>query len=123
MNKDKVYVVFRKSGRVMDFRSGTGTHSESKSVYLSILEEVAREQMSGGSDYDRPDKLFLNGECVVPERLSDLAWNYHADLRAAQYAARKKANQLHEPEWLPEEERSVFDATARGPVWKSEKVR
>jgi len=101
----KTYVVMRKSGRVMMFRGGLGadaTHSQGP--YFSILETIATELMSAGSDYDPPEKLFLNGKVVVDCGLDSLAYDYQRDKVAAREAASNAVANIHTPAWAPDDE-------------------
>lgn len=100
------YVVMRKSGRVMTLGSGMGASVHSEGSYLHILDKIASEHNSAGSNYDPPEKLFLNGKCVVESRLAHLAWEYDRDLVAAKTAAVREVQNLHTPSWRPDSERA-----------------
>lgn len=118
--KVKHWVVMRRSGAVMDLSRGMG--SEPTNTYLGILERCATEQQSAGSNYDAPDKLFLNGVCVVDGGLSDMAWRYQDDRNASAHAAIVAVRAEHVPDWIPEDEASLW----RGhhvAVWRVEKLK
>ncbi len=104
MAEEKVYVVIRKSGHVMNFGSGATCSS---GPYLAILSIIAAEMNSAGSNYDPPEKLFLNGACVVDKRLSDLAFNYGRDQADARAAAQREVENIHTPGWAPDDERAL----------------
>lgn len=119
-DKPKNWVVMRRSGQTMDLSRGMG--NKPTDTYLGILERIATEQSSAGSNYDSPDKLFLNGVCVVDGGLSSIAWRYQDDRNAAQHAATVAVRAEHVPEWIPEDEAEVW----RGhhvAEWRVEKVR
>lgn len=100
----KLYVVMRRSGAIMRFASGLGSDGNSHAgPYTLILDAIANEHASAGGDYDRPERLFLNGELVVPRGLTDLAWEYQRDAVAARETARRAVNDLHRPAWLTDE--------------------
>ncbi len=99
------YLVMRRSGSVMMFSSGLGGSSgQSEGPYLHILGVVATEMQSAGSDWDAPDKLFLNGNLMVERGLTDLAWKYRTDEVDARDAALRKVRNMHMPNWLPDDE-------------------
>jgi hypothetical protein len=101
-----IYVVMRKSGCIRQMRhSGIGTLTETEGPYLSILSAIADEHQSAGGNYDRPDKLFLNGELVVERGLCDLAWKFRQDELGSREAASRAVKNMHMPAWLPADER------------------
>lgn len=106
MSENKnVYVVLRRSGRVMRLGNGMGESTESEGPFLWILDRIATELNSSGGFYDAPYRLFLNGKCVVESGLDDLAYRYNADKVAAAAAAQREIQNIHMPDWLPENER------------------
>ena len=116
-----VYVVMRRSGHVMQM-GGMGGGVTHQGPYLAILGKVTTEMQSAGSTHDAPDKLFLNGKCVIESGLSSIAWKYSEDLRDAQIAANDAAKNLHMPDWLPSDEvKSGYNPPGVA-KWKVEKV-
>lgn len=105
MADKSIYAVMRRSGRMMQFRDAlSGNSTESGGPYLHILGVVVTEFQSAGSDWDAPDKLFLNGNLVVAKGLSDLAWKFHQDKIGARDAAYNTVKNIHMPDWLPDSE-------------------
>lgn len=123
MTEKKHYVVMRKSGRIFAFRGGFGALTEaSEGPFLTILDSIYQEASSGGSDYDRPDKLFLNGVCVIETGLTDHAYKYVFDRRDAQAVLNETIKQEHLTgcwEWLPDDEVSTYFK----PKWRMERVQ
>ncbi|HZZ82027.1 MAG TPA: hypothetical protein VFE62_26240 [Gemmataceae bacterium] len=74
MTEKKPAVIMTASGRVKEFGAGTDIRE--------ILETVSNEQQTAGSNWDRPTKLFIGGECVVDKGLTDIAWDYGKFWRA-----------------------------------------
>ncbi|QIG66090.1 hypothetical protein PQB35_gp34 [Ochrobactrum phage vB_OspP_OH] len=67
----KRFTVIRDSGRV-DIYENTS--------YFWVLRNVYADMQSGGSTYDHPNILLLNGKVVIPEGLANLAWEYCREL-------------------------------------------
>lgn len=102
----KRYVVMRCSGAIRRMDTGiSGTGTESAGPYLAILDSIYQEYQSAGGNWDRPDKLFLDGKLVVPSGLADLAWNYGRDRSDATSAAQRAVQNLHIQDWAPDDER------------------
>lgn len=100
----KVYVVMRKSGKLMTpggTLGGSGT-DWGAGPYLHILDAISRESGQSGRDYDVPDRLFLNGQEVVPSGLWKLASAYIADREGAQSAAKRAVENMHAPSFTDE---------------------
>ena len=68
MTENKVSVTMTATGRVMQYPPGTNIRE--------ILEEIHQMHQRAGSDWDRPTKLFVAGECIVAAKLTDIAWEY-----------------------------------------------
>lgn len=121
--KKSIYVVMRRSGKVFPFRSGFGALTEvSGGPFLNILDAIYQEASSGGSTYDRPEKLFLNGTCVIESGLTDLAYKYVADKRDAQAVLNETIKQEYLVgyyDWLPDAEVSTYFK----PKWRMERVQ
>ena len=74
MSKEKpIPVTMTATGRVKEYSAGTDIQA--------VLESVYAEHQSAGSNWDRPEQLFIGGKCVVPTGLTDLAWEYGKFLR------------------------------------------
>jgi len=120
----KTYVVMRKSGRVMMFRGGLGAdNTHSQGPFLSILDTIATELMSAGSDYDPPEKLFLNGKVVVERGLDSLAYAYRQDSVAAAGAASDEVKNIHTPAWAPDDEHAPGYNPPGIDAWTVKKAR
>lgn len=89
---EPIYVVINRSGRVWNGRPGVMT-------WFSILDAIHVEFMSAGGEWDRPDKLLVNGEMVVASGLADIAWEYGEKLKIARFAAQDKVNADFSPDW------------------------
>lgn len=68
MKDGKVFVVMTASGKVKEYM-GIDTIRE-------VLESVYNEHMTAGSNWDRPDRLFIDGKCVVEKDVTGVAWDY-----------------------------------------------
>lgn len=101
--KKPVYVVMRKSGRVMSPTGLTaGTHWEGP--LFSIYSAIAQESGQSNSDYDPPDRLFLDGKLVVEGGLYNMAHRYVSDMREAEEYARRQVCREHQHPWMPDDE-------------------
>jgi hypothetical protein len=68
MSEKKPVVVMTATGRAKEFAAG--------STIREVLESIRGEYMRAGSGWDRPTRLFIGGECVVSDKLADIAWDY-----------------------------------------------
>jgi hypothetical protein len=68
MSERKPTFVMTATGRAKEHPPGTDIRE--------VLEAVYNEHQRAGSDWDRPEKLFIGGECIVPAGLTDIAWEY-----------------------------------------------
>lgn len=91
----KRWTILRQSGAA-ETLSGPGGTSSPLYSYLNVLDHVYRDMQSGGSNYDRPQLLFADGKPVsLPKPLTDLAWDYVAELRKAVDDAKAEVNAKH----------------------------
>lgn len=93
---DPIYVVLTISGKVWPQKVDVG--------YFGILDAVFNELQSAGGSWDAPWRLLCDGEMVVSERLSDLAYAFGKADREARAAAFDSVRQKHMPEWLAKRE-------------------
>lgn len=121
-NSKNVYAVLRASGRPMDLTRTANSDTLESGPYLSILNHIAVEQSSAGSNYDSPSQLFLNGKCVVEKGLASLAWHHQDDKRAASNAVADAVRDLHSPDWLPADELKPGFQGHGVAKWKVEKL-
>lgn len=68
MSEKKPVVVMTTSGRAKEHPPGT--------TIQEVLAAIYREYLPPGSDWDRPAKLFIGGECIVSSELADIAFEY-----------------------------------------------
>ncbi|QEL19298.1 hypothetical protein [Limnoglobus roseus] len=68
MTEKKPAVVMTASGRVKEHPFGADIRE--------ILDAIFNEHQRAGSDWDRPTKLFIGGDCIVASGLCDIAWEY-----------------------------------------------
>lgn len=120
-----IYAVLRASGRPMDLSraKGFGSDTLENGPYLAILDQIALEQQSAGSNHDSASQLFLNGKCVVESGLSTLAWRHQDDKRAASKAASDAVRELHSPDWLPIDETKEGFGGHQVAQWRVEKIK
>ena len=93
---DPIYVVLTISGKVWSQKVDAG--------YFGILAAVFNELQSAGGSWDAPWRLLCDGEMVVSEKLSDLAYAFGTADREARAAAYNAVRQKHTPEWLAKRE-------------------
>lgn len=95
-DKKLLYVVLRRSGKPMTFKSGISMYPENSTEmdYLSLLSAVAADIDGAGGDYDEPHTLMLNGE-VIDKNLMAKALAYRKDRVAAAEAALRYVQNLH----------------------------
>ena len=98
-----------------------GTNMSSGQPYVNILHHIATQGEGGGSNYDRPMKLLLNGEVMVERGLTDLAYAYLKDKRDLAKEANNTLLNLHTPAWYPEDEAPPGFNPPGIDVWKIEK--
>jgi hypothetical protein len=91
-----VYVVLRRSGKPMTFKSGLSMYPDASTemAYLSLLSAIASDIDGAGGDYDEPYALMLNGE-IVDKNIMTKALAYRKDMVAATDAARDKVRNMH----------------------------
>lgn len=85
------YVIITKSGKAITPQ----THE-----YFRILSKIYEDYQSGGSNWDKPNKLLRNGNVVVETNLAEVAWNYGSALRNAISKASMDVQANQRPEWL-----------------------
>ena len=85
------YVVLTASGRVWNTKASMAYHN--------ILDAINNEQMSAGSNWDRPTQLIHNGVVVISSNLADIAWKYSAEFRDARFAAADAVNARFPASW------------------------
>ena len=95
-NKKLVYVVLRRSGKPMTFKTGMSLYPDSSTEmdYLSLLSTIASDIDGAGGDYDEPYALMLNGE-IVDKNIMAKALAYRKDRVAASEAALRYVQNLH----------------------------
>jgi hypothetical protein len=74
MTERKPAVVMTTSGRVKEYANGADERE--------ILNDIYHNHQTAGSGWDRPERLFVGGECVVASGLTDMAWEYGKFQRA-----------------------------------------
>jgi hypothetical protein len=121
--EEKRYVVMTRAGNIRRFSGGLSSGTESLGPYLSILDGIYIEFQSAGGNWDRPDKLFLNGKIVVESGLADLAWKYAQDRAAATQAAVNAVRNIHIQDWAPDDEQKPGFNPPGVDVWEVRKVR
>lgn len=85
------FTVVRLSGRPEFYNTAT---------YFDVLDKVAVEYGSAGSNWDRPNMLLLNGKVVVKSGLSETAWKWRERSRELQRDLRATLTSEFKPEWL-----------------------
>ncbi len=98
-----IYVVMRRSGKVMTFGSSLQNGNAAPTIFTSLLEQVYTEFQSAGSNYDPPHKLFKNGEEVIDGNLQDLAYAWGKDRQALREASHNWLQNKHTPDFAREQ--------------------
>lgn len=80
-----LYTMMRESGRCTVYKETMGYHE--------ILSEIYVEYMSSGSVWDRPNRLFRDGDIIIRNELAEIAWGF-GQKREELHKELKK--QLHE---------------------------
>lgn len=70
-----IFTIITRSGRAVNCNAGTN--------YWDILDRVATDMSSAGSNWDAPNMLLLNGKVVIAENLSNYVWTYSKDMGEA----------------------------------------
>lgn len=68
--------------------------------YYQLLSHYHTDMSAGGSTYDHPNILLLNGKVVVEKDFIDKAWAYGQDWRKAYDEVNARVRAEHKPEWL-----------------------